>query len=166
VTTTVTHTSPARPGITRTPRPTLSGAAGLREINKPCPYISNQDWAAGEGNRVGRSVQLDSRPVGCRFYFEYNPGEARGQILVQRFATATEAFNAVVTAAKGHPEFVEDHSIGDGAIARRVDFDGGPAWQCVYARGRLVVTVQTSQTNTSENARSLAADLATSALLR
>jgi len=156
---TVTHTLPGKPPTNVTPRPTLSNGAGLKEIDKPCPYISDRDWAQGEGNRVGRSVQLNSKPVGCRFYFEYNAIEARGQILVQRFKTAIEASNAVVVAAQGHPEFVDDRSIGDGSISRRVLFDGAPAWQCVFAKGTFVVTVQTSQTNTSLNARSLAADI-------
>jgi len=84
---TVTRTLPGKSATTTTPRLTLSNGAGLKEIDKPCPYISNSDWAQGEGNRAGRSVQLNSDPVGCPFYFENNPSESHGQATQSRMTT-------------------------------------------------------------------------------
>lgn len=150
------QTTTARSTIISTPRPSLSAPAGVRELPGPCPYIADQVWADQEGNRVGRSVRLASDPVGCRFYFAYDAAQITGEIRLQRFATATEAFNAVATAATGHPEFVDDRSIGDGSISIRTPLQGTPTWECVFARGRLVVTVHTSQSDTSNNARTLA----------
>ena len=148
--------TPSRSTIHTTPRPTLS-TGEAKEIDAACPYISNQDWANAEGNRVGRSVQLATKPVGCRFYFQYDPNEITGEITVQRFGTATQAFNAVVTATKGHPEFVDDKDIGDGgSIARQMPLQGKATWECVFSKGTLVVTVHTSQPNISDNARTLA----------
>jgi hypothetical protein len=148
--------TPPRSTIVTTPRPTLSSGAGS-EIDAACPYVSNQEWANAEGNRVGRSVQLATKPVGCRFYFQYDPNQITGEITVQRLATPTQAFNAVVTASTGHPEFVDDKDIGDhGSIARRMALQGNDTWECVFSKGTLVVTVHTSQANISDNARTLA----------
>lgn len=149
-----------RSTILTTPRPSLS-AGEAREIDAPCPYISNADWASGEGNRVGRSVQLATKPVGCRFYFQYDENQITGEITMARFETATQAFNAVVTAAQGHPEFVDDKDIGDGgSISRRMPLQATATWECVFSKGTLVVTVHTSQANISDNARSLAREIA------
>jgi len=63
----------------------------------------------------------------------------------------------VVTATKGHPEFVDDKDIGDGgSIARQMPLQGKATWECVFSKGALVVTVHTSQPNISDNARTLA----------
>jgi hypothetical protein len=149
-----------RSTIITTPHPTLSNGA-RKEIDLPCPYMSNQDWADKEGNRVGRSVQLAGNPVGCRFYFQYDANQITGEITLQRFATSTQAFNAVVTASKGHPEFVDDAGIGDhGSISRRMPLQNDTTWECVFSKGTLVVTVHTSQNDTSENARNLARQIA------
>ena len=114
-------------------------------------------WADSEGNRVGRSVRLADTPVGCRFYFAYDPRQLTGEIRFQRVSTATEAFNAVANAATGHPEFVDDRGIGDGgSISIRRDLQGVPSWECLFSHGRLIVSVHTSQSNTSNNARTLA----------
>jgi hypothetical protein len=148
--------STPRSTIVTTPRPKLSAPAGAKEIDGPCPYISNQDWADHEGNRVGRSVRLATTPVGCRFYFEYDPNHITGEITIQRFGTATQAFNAVVTAANGHPEFVDDNDIGAGAISIKAALQGTPTWECIFAKGTVVVSVHTSQDHPSDNARTLA----------
>jgi hypothetical protein len=150
------QTSAPRSTIVTTPRPTLSASVGAKEIDGPCPYIANQDWADHEGNRVGRSVQLATTPVGCRFYFQYDPNHITGEITIQRFSTTTRAFNAVVTAANGHPEFVDDKDIGDGAISIKAALQGTPTWECIFAKGKLVVSVHTSQDHPSDNARTLA----------
>jgi hypothetical protein len=151
------RSSTPRSTIVTTPTPTISTSAAGQEIGKPCPYLTDLEWADHEGNRVGRSVQLAGTPVGCRFYFAYDPNQITGEILIQRFGTATEAFNAVVIAARGHPEFVDDRSIGDGgSISVRLPLQGAPTWACVFSHGRSVVTVHTSQNDTSNDARTLA----------
>jgi hypothetical protein len=135
---------------------------GAKEIPGDCPYITAHEWAISEGNRVGRVVRLALTPVGCRFYFEYDDSVITGEITIQKFPTPTQAFNAVVTAANGHPEFVDDKTIGDGgSISIRAPLqDGELTWQCVFAKGRNVVTVHSSQNDPSDNARTLARKIA------
>jgi hypothetical protein len=150
-----------RSTIITTPTPKLSTEASGREIDKSCPYISDQAWADGEGNRVGRSVQLAGTPVGCRFYFQYDPTQITGEITIEKFGTPTEAFNAVVGAAKLDPGFVDDRSIGNGgSISVRLPLQGEKTWACIFSKGVYAVTVHTSQTDTSKNGRNLAAQIA------
>jgi hypothetical protein len=155
------QSSVPRSTILSTPRPTLSNVSAVKELPGPCPYISDQDWADHEGNRVGRSVRLATKPVGCRFYFQYDPSQVTGEITLQRFRTSTEAFNAVVSATKGHPEFVDDKTIGDdGSISIRLALQGQATWACIFSEGATVVTVHTSQSDTSNDARTLGALIA------
>jgi hypothetical protein len=150
-----------RSTILTTPTPTLSVGAAGSEIDRPCPYISNSDWALAEGNRVGRSVELAGSPVGCRFYFQYDDSVITGEITVERFKTPTEAFNAVVSAAKLDPGFVDDKTIGDhGSISVRLPLQGAKTWACIFSVGVDAVTVHTSQDDTSQNGRNLAREIA------
>jgi hypothetical protein len=146
--------------IVTTPRPSLSTPNGVREVDGSCPYISAQDFADAEGNRVGRVTVLQSRPLGCRFYFQYNPSQLVGEITVVVFKTTTEAYNAMVLSAKGHPEVQSYPDVGDGAVAFRTPLQGNPAWQCVFAKGRSVVTVRTQQPYPALNAVNLAREVA------
>jgi hypothetical protein len=146
--------------IHSTPRPSLSTASGLKEIDGSCPYISAADFADLEGSRVGRVTLLQSRPVGCRFYFSYDDSAVVGEITIARFRTATEAYNAMVGSAGGHPEVQSDAGIGDGAVAFRTVLQGNRTWQCVFARGTSVVTVRTRQPYPALNAFSLARAIA------
>jgi hypothetical protein len=145
--------------IVSTPTPSLTAPTGVREVAGSCPYISAQDFADAEGDRVGRVTVLESRPVGCRFYFQYNPGQLIGEITVEVFGTPTEAYNAMVLSARGYPEVQSYPDVGDGAVAFQTPLRGSPAWQCVFARGRSVVTVRTQQPYPALNAVNLAREI-------
>ncbi|MDQ1731773.1 MAG: hypothetical protein QOK10_1932 [Pseudonocardiales bacterium] len=148
--------SAPRSTIITTPKPTLSTGAKGSEIDKPCPYASTDDFRDAEGDRTVRSVQLAGNPVGCRYYFAYDPAEIIGEITIQTFATSTQAFNAVVTAAKGHPEAYGDKSIGDGAVLLKLPLQGVDTWACVFAKGKRVVTAHTRQTTVAQDAKNVA----------
>lgn len=142
------------------PPPTLSTSGHVKELPGNCPYISAKGFADREGDRVGRVSVLQARPVGCRFYFEYEPNTVVGEIDVARFATATEAYNAMVRSAAGHPEVQSDRTIGAGAVAFQTPLQGTRAWQCVFAKGTSVVTVRTRQPYPALNAFLLARAIA------
>lgn len=143
-----------------TTRPTLSSPGSLPEKPGNCPYISAADFADLEGDRVGRVTLLGSRPVGCRFYFPYDPAAIVGEITIVRFRTATDAYNAMVGSARNHPEVQSDAGIADGAVAYQTDLQGARTWQCVFAKGTSVVTVRTRQPYPALNAFSLARAIA------
>jgi len=149
------QTSPASTEPTM-PRPSLSTAGNVKEKPGSCPYISAARFADIEGDRVGRVTVLQSRPVGCRFYFQYDPSAIVGEITVARYGSATEAYNAMVRSAAGHPEVQSDAGIGDGAVAFRTPLQGNRTWQCVFAKGTSVVTVRTRQPYPALNAFLLA----------
>jgi hypothetical protein len=139
------------------PHPSLSTAGtSVQEVPGNCPYISAARFADLEGDRVGRVTVLRSHPTSCRFYFQYDPATVVGEITVARFGTATEAYNAMVGSAKGHPEVQSDPGIGAGAVAYRTPLQGSPSWQCVFAKGTSVVTVRTRQPYPALNAFLLA----------
>lgn len=148
--------SPAR----STPRPTLSTPGAVTETPGTCPYISAAQFADLEGDRVGRVTVLRSRPAGCRFYFEYDPAVLVGEITVARLGTPTEAYNAMVGSARGHPEVQSDAAIGAGAVAFQTPLQGSRTWQCVFAKGTSVVTVRTRQPYPALNAFLLARAIA------
>ncbi|MDQ1720621.1 MAG: hypothetical protein QOI26_355 [Pseudonocardiales bacterium] len=154
------QTSPARSTARSTPRSTLGTPGALNEVPGSCPYISAADFADLEGDRVGRVTVLQSRPVGCRFYFEFDPGTVVGEISVARFATGTEAYNAMVGSVRGHPEVQSDAAIGAGAVAFQTLLQGSRTWQCVFAKGASVVTVRTRQPYPALNAFLLARAIA------
>jgi hypothetical protein len=149
------QTSRAGTGPTM-PRPSLSTPGTVKETPGACPYLSAARFAGLEGDRVGRVTVLQSRPVGCRFYFQYDPATVVGEITVARFGTATEAYNAMVGSARGHPEVQSDAGIGDGAVAFQTPLQGSRSWQCVFAKGTSVVTVRTRQPYPALNAFLLA----------
>ena len=148
-----------RSTVMTTPRPSLTTAPGVREVDGSCPYISAGDFADAEGDRVGRVTVLQSRPVGCRFYFQYDPSVLVGEITVDRFGTPTEAYNAMVLSAHGHPEVQSFRDVGDGAVVFQTPLQGTDTWQCVAARGRAVVVVRTRQPYPALNAVNLAREI-------
>jgi hypothetical protein len=154
------QTSAARLPTLSTARPAPSSAGAVREVAGSCPYLSAARFADLEGDRVGRVAVLQSRPVGCRFYFEFDPRVVVGEITIAPFATATEAYNAMVESAAGHPEVQSDPAIGAGAVAFRTPLQGSRAWQCVFAKGTSVVTVRTRQPYPALNAFLLARAIA------
>lgn len=149
-----------RSTILTTPKPGLTPPNGVKEVDGTCPYISNQDFADLEGDRVGRVTVLQSKPVGCRFYFQYDSSAIIGEISINTFKTATEAYNAMVLSAKGHPEVQSNAGIGDGSVAFQTDLQGTQTWQCVFAKGLRVVTVRTRQPYPARNAENLATEIA------
>jgi len=143
-----------------TPEPSLGTPNGVKEVDGTCPYISDQDFADGEGDRVGRVTLLQTKPVGCRFYFQYDVNTVIGEIDVATFKTRVQAYNAMVGSAKGHPEVQSDPAIGDGAVAFQKPLQGTNAWLCVFAKGSTVVTVRTQQPYPALNALNLARTIA------
>jgi len=146
---------PTRSTIVTTPTPTLTTQSNVAEVDGACPYISAQQFADAEGDRVGRVTLLQTKPVGCRFYFSYDETQIVGEIHVETFSTPTEAYNAMVVSANGHPEVQSSH-IGDDAVAFKTELQGEQTWQCVFAKGSWVVTVRTRQTYPALNAFNLA----------
>ena len=146
--------------VASSPLPSLTPPHGVREVAGSCPYITAQAFADAEGDRVGRVTVLQSRPPGCRFYFQYNSSQLIGEITVEVFGTPTEAYNAMVLSSRGHPEVQSYPDVGDGAVAFQTPLRGNPAWQCVFARGRSVVTVRTQQPYPALNAVNLAREIA------
>lgn len=178
VTTTITHTPPA-PTETFTPKPATTvaplppgQAPAAGEVEKPCPYIlSSQDQGPNsmadlEGDRVYRTTVLTgTNPVGCRFYFWAPPYEAIAEITAQRFGTALAAHNAMVLTAEAGRQAQSYPGLlpGVDAISYQTKFlgsDDGQDWACVFTKGTTMVIVRTQQTNTSLNARLIAAQIA------
>ena len=178
ITSVVTHTAPPPP-ITFRPAPATSaaplppGAPPPRgEVEKPCPYIlSSQDqgphsMADLEGDRIYRTTVITTtNPVGCRFYFWAPPFEATADILPQRFASATQAHNAMVLTALAASQATSQTNIVPGvdAVLYRTKFfgpDGATDWACAFAKGRLLVIVHTQQNDTSLNALNIAIQIA------
>jgi hypothetical protein len=151
------ETSPSQSTIITTPTPKLSVSSTGKEIEKPCPYATNDEFRDAEGDRTTHSVQLAGKPVGCRYYFQYDPTKIIGEIRIQKFASATAAFNAVVGAAKGHPELVDDKTIGDyGSITIKLPLQGVETWACIFSRGKLVIIAHSRQTVVGQDARNIA----------
>lgn len=178
ITSVVTRTAPPPP-ITFRPAPATSvaplppGASPARgEVEKPCPYIlSSQDqgphsMADLEGDRVYRTTVITTtNPVGCRFYFWAPPFEATADILPQRFATATQAHNAMVLTALAGSQATSEPNIVPGvdAVLYRTKFfgpDGATDWACAFAKGPVLVIVHTQQNDVSLNALNIAIQIA------
>jgi hypothetical protein len=173
----VTHTRPPAPfapaAATSVAPLGPDQAPAKGEVEKPCPYIAsspdqnpNVNVADIEGDHVYRTTVLTTmKPVGCRFYFYAGPFEAIADILTRPLATPLDARNAMVsTATKGsRSETVRNLVPGVDAILFKTEFfgpDGPTDWACVFAKGSLLVTVHTQQTNASFNAKALAAAIA------
>jgi hypothetical protein len=177
ITNTVTHTPTA--GATFKPKPATSvaplppgQAPAADEVERACPYIlSSQDQgpvslADLEGDRVYRTTVLTGmKPVGCRFYFWSDPYEAIAEIAIQAFPSTRAAHDAMVLTAQagnnaqGYPNLLK----GIDAVSYRTTFFGGDGdndWACVFAKGKLMVTVRTQRTDTSLNARLIAKAIA------
>jgi hypothetical protein len=138
------------------------------EVEGTCPYISNNDLADAEGDHVYRTSTITTtKPVGCRFYFYSSPYEAIADIVPTTFATATDAYNAMVaTGAAGTGTLgVKDLIPGVDGVLYKTAFFGpdvakGGDWACAFAAGKVLVVVHTQQTNVSFNARSIATAVA------
>lgn len=164
---TATPTPPAtfRPAPAATVAPLPPAAPPAEgEVEQPCPYIvSSQNEGSDsladlEGDRVYRTTVLArTSPVGCRFYFYAPPYEAVAEIAARTFPSTLAAHNAMVLTgeagrqADGRPDIVP----GVDAVLYRTKFfgpDGTRDWACVFAKGRVMVTVRTQRADTSLNA--------------
>lgn len=145
------------------------------EKDRPCPYIkagldvtddTGVNLANLEGDRVYRTTVLtNDHPVGCRFYFYAPPYDATAEIQPHRFATAREAYDAMIlTAHTGHNLITEkDFVKGFDGICFQTKFysgDGNRDWAFVFAKGRTMVVVYAFQDNTSRNALYIAQAIA------
>jgi hypothetical protein len=135
----------------------------VRELDGDCPYLSREEAADLEGNRVGRTTVLTTKPPGCRFYFDPNFGAVRPtlEISVARYATPVQARNAMITIASRSTEQAGQPDLAPGVdgIRFRTRFypkDGNRDWACSFAKGVLLVTVKTDQTDTSTDAYNIA----------
>lgn len=175
-TTTVVHTltstvpAPApkpTPRFTPAPATTVVGlppdaapARGEREAD--CPYISTQDAAETEGNRIYRTTIITStHPVGCRFYFWCCDFHATMDIVTHTFATPLEAYNAMVRTGEAGSNAIGVKALvpGVSGVLYQTKFygpDGATDWACTFAKGKVMVTVHTNQNDVSFNAKQLA----------
>jgi hypothetical protein len=157
-----------RPPPPATVRPLPPGREPPKgEKDKTCPYIRsglNEDDGSGvnvadlEGDRVYRTTVLTKyKPVGCRFYFYAPPYEAVADIRPTTFATAAEAYNAMVRTAQTGTEPIPERDFVKGAtgVCFRTKFfgqDGARDWAFVFAKGKVMVIVYTQRKDTSRNA--------------
>ena len=153
------------------PPPTAASGAPLpqpgpvTETAGSCPYLDAVTASDLEGNKVGRVTVVSTDPVGCNFYFAYADGHMTLQISTQRYATATDAYNAMVATgdAGAQVEGIPGLVPGVDAVLYRTSFyppDKGRDWACSFATGPVMVTVKTDQTDISFNARNIAATIA------
>jgi hypothetical protein len=177
VVSTVTETTQAAPTFKprppRTLAPLVPGQRPARgEVEKACPYIlSSQDQGPNsladlEGDRVYRTTVLTAlHPVGCRFYFWAPPYEAIAEIAPRTFTNDLDAHDAMVLTGQAGSEVEGKPNIVagvDGVLYRTKFFgpDGGRDWACVFAKGKVMVTVRTQRTDTSLNALLIARAIA------
>ncbi|WP_375480003.1 hypothetical protein [uncultured Jatrophihabitans sp.] len=131
------------------------------------PGPPNTTFADLEGNRVGVVTVLTRySPVGCRFYFANDsPRHAVGDILPYTFSSVLAAKDAMAligrvdTKALGYPNFLP----GVDGISFQTKFfrpDGNNDWAFVFVKARTVVLIHTDQTDTSADARNIAAQIA------
>jgi hypothetical protein len=178
---TVTGTRPPQPPSYHPPKPRFvrplppGSKAHAGEKDGPCPYIRpGLDIDAGEGvnladlegDRVYRQTVLTTlRPVGCRFYFYAPPYPAEAEIQPHTFATAKDAFDAMILTARTGRELITEKNFvrGVDGICFRTKFfaqDGDRDWAFVFAKGKTMVVVYTFRTDTSRNALYIAKAIA------
>ena len=103
------------------------------------------------------TVLTGYKPVGCRFYFIAPPYEATADIRPYTFATATEAYNAMVLVARTGTDPLPEREFVKGAtgVAYRTRFfgdDGAQDWAFVFAKDKHMVIIHTQRKDTSRNA--------------
>jgi hypothetical protein len=154
-----TSLAPAPP-----PSPTTSAAPNVpTETQGDCPYLNAQQAEDFEGNHVGRVTVVSTNPVGCNFYFAYGDGHMTLKISTQTFTKDVEAYNAMVAAGGAAATGVPGLIAGVDAVLYQTAFyarDGDHDWACSFAKGKVLVTVNTDQTTPSLNARLVAQAIA------
>ena len=164
---TSTNKTASHPAVTKARQPepvpaTKAKAGPVQVINEPCPYLSNDDEAIAEGEKIGRSTVLttskSAKPIGCRFYLAYPDYHLVTEITVKTYPSEVAAFNIV--AHTGGSTAESTSGIGDGAVLYRTTFyppDGDQDWSCIFAKGKAVVTIHTDELHSSVDARNVAA---------
>lgn len=152
------------PGATPPTPPTPTAAPDApTETEGDCPYLDAQQAEDFEGSRVGRVTVVSTDPVGCNFYFAYGDGHMTLRISTQTLADDIEAYNAMVTTGGTGAIGVRDLVPGVDAVLYRTAFyerDGDQDWACTFAKGKVLVTVNTDQTTPSLNARLVCQEIA------
>lgn len=159
------------PAFTPAPATTVAGlppgtAPPSGEREAACPYISTQNAADTEGNRIYRTTIITStHPTGCRFYFWCCDFHAVMDIVPRTFASPLEAYNAMVRTGEAGSNAIGVTTLvpGVSAVLYQTKFygaDGATDWACTFATGTTMVTVHTNQNDVSFNARQLAALIA------
>jgi hypothetical protein len=138
-------------------------AAPTTAAARSCPLVGTAFVRDTMGMRLGRLTVLRSagRVVGCRFYAlqgsplhasEHLPGPRQPvvEVATQRFASATAAHNALVSAARGgrNPQQVPFGRAGTGVCYQTAFYpkDRGRDWACGATLGTLRVLVRTVDT--------------------
>lgn len=138
------------------------GKPAKGEVEKKCPYIPSDNVADIIGSHVYRTTVLTTtKPQGCRFYFYAPPYQAIADIVPRTFATAGDAYNAMVQTAGQGTQAIPKKNLAegvDGVLFRTRFFgdDGARDWACAFANGKTLVVVHTEQDDVSFNALQLA----------
>jgi hypothetical protein len=170
ISTVVPATSRPEPPPTPTFRPTPAadvavlpdvGSLPAHWVDGACPYLHMRTAMDLEGNRIGRSTISQDRPTSCTFYYAYAPHRATLQVAPAYFATAVDAYNAMVLTGRAGTDVDSRPGIAPGvdAVLYRTRFyapDGGRNWACSFAKGTTMVTIRTDRTDTSFNAVEIA----------
>jgi hypothetical protein len=99
---------------------------------------------------------VSTEPVGCNFYFAFGDSHMTLRISTQTLADDIDAYNAMVTAGGTAAIGIHDLIPGVDAVLYRTAFyerDGDQDWACAFAKGKVLITVNTDQTTPSLNAR-------------
>jgi hypothetical protein len=162
------------------PRPAPTTSAGPVDVGPTttstaaCPILSATTAAADVGVRLGRITTLlaGGMPVGCSFYADQDPAfkasehlpgpnQAVLQIVSTRYTDPITAHNAFVQiAVAGQNETPDNLSATVEGAAFQTTFDptdGNKDWAFVFHTANTVVVVTTAQTDTSFDAREVAA---------
>jgi len=179
---TIERTVTSGPSVSVTPEPVATvhplppGAKPRRgEQERHCPYLRtglNQDSDGGvnladlEGDRIYRTTVLTKyHPVGCRFYFYAPPYEAVADIRPQTFATAKDAYDAMILTARTGKNLSTAKDFVPGLVGisfqtRYFGPDKRRDWAFVFAKGKVMVAVYTQRSDTSRNALYIAKAIA------
>jgi len=165
-----------KPEAVASVHPLAPGAKpGRGEREKRCPYVRtglDQDSGGGvnmadlEGDRIYRTTVLTKyHPVGCRFYFYAPPYEAVADIRPQTFASAKDAYDAMILTARTGKTLITAKNFVPGLVGisfqtRYFGPDKRRDWAFVFAKGKVMVAVYTQRSDTSRNALYIAKAIA------
>jgi hypothetical protein len=168
----VIHPAPAilsTPSTRVTPPPTK-----IVTRTGPCTLLSHDDAAGAVGMRIDRiqGLYVGRAEVGCRYYAtqdpsfnasEHLPGPNQPilEFVATKYASTAVAHAAMVGIAEhGHGAYAANlSSTVEGASFQTTFYpvDHGKDWAYIFRTGRTVVLVKTVQTDSSLDARAVAA---------